>query len=519
MNMMVFKMHSQNNRDLQKYFFSVYIIIAVLILLTSVAGATGPSIIEITPSVSADTGRVSVSLYGTDFAEGANIVLVPVNSQPIHKGSIMNGTGGALLNRPDSVYISGNYAYVASTASRTLEIINISDPANPEHTGSIEAGSLPSGIAVSGHYAYIINNGGDSLKIIDISNPAKPVERYRTGDSGDDIFIGGASGITVSGNYAYIAGGTEESLVIVNISNATKPVRESRIMNGNGGALLKSPMGIYKSGNYVYVASYGSDALEIVDVTDPAKPVHKGNLVDGDGGCILKRPRSVFVSGNYAYVTSYAGNALEIVDVTDPAKPLHKGKIVVGEGGAILNQPRSVFVSGNTAYIASMGSNALEIIDVSNPAKPVHKSSMENDSPVGKRTGASLGQPYSVFISGDYAYIGSDSSDALEIVDIGTITGTDVTVISPTQIACTFNVTNKTPGPYRVFITNPDGSYGVAPVQFRVGMPSVPGPTPTHDLDPGFAIPCIGLLLSVLIGRIRKISGERRDVAAELPRK
>ena len=60
---------------------------------------------------------------------------------------------------------------------------------------------------------------------------------------------------------------------------------------------------------------------------------------------------------------------------SDPATPIHKGSITNGAGGAQLYIPNGIAVSGNYAYVVS-NSNSLEIIDVSNPAAPVHASSV-----------------------------------------------------------------------------------------------------------------------------------------------
>jgi hypothetical protein len=222
---------------------------------------------------------------------------------------------------------------------------------------------------------------------------------------------------------------------------------------------------------------------------------------------LLKRPISVWVSGNYAYILSWVTFSLEIVDVSDPAKPVHKSKIEAWDHGTLLDNAKSVAVSGDYAYVTSTGNNALEIIDISDPARPVHKTSINDyTEPEYTGTGANMNQPYGLSVSGDYAYVTSTGRNALEIVDIGTITGTDVTVISPTQMVCTFNVTNKARGRYNVVITNPDGFPVVAAVEFGVGVPSAPRPTPTHAMDPGFTINCIGLLSIVVLGRFKKRS-------------
>ncbi len=119
--------------------------------------------------------------------------------------------------------------------------------------------------------------------------------------------------------------------------------------------------------------------------------------------------------------------------------------------------PQSVFVSGNYAYVAKgFGSNDLEIVDVTNPASPVRKGSIANVVNV------LLSNPVSVYISGNYAYVASYDSNALEIVDIGTVTATGINVVSANQITCTFNLNSKPTGLYNVVVTNPDGKFGYA---------------------------------------------------------
>ena len=59
---------------------------------------------------------------------------------PVHIGSLSNGTGGALLSQPRFVYVSGNYAYVVSLGSDALEIVNVTNRAVPVHAGSLAKG-------------------------------------------------------------------------------------------------------------------------------------------------------------------------------------------------------------------------------------------------------------------------------------------------------------------------------------------------------------------------------------------
>ena len=93
------------------------------------------------------------------------------------------------------------------------------------------------------------------------------------------------------------------------------------------------------------------------------------------------------------------------------ANPVHVASISDG-GDVKLNGPRSVFVAGNYAYVVSGLSNALEIVNVSNPAAPVHAGSISNGGDV------KLNGPTSVFVAGNYAYVTSIYSNALEILDV-----------------------------------------------------------------------------------------------------
>ena len=432
--------------------------------------STPLTVSSIVPATGINTTTVSITtLSGTNFKSNATVLLTPVNSNPIHKGSITYGTGDALLEWPESVYVSGNYAYIASHDSWALEIVNISNPASPVHTSSIIAGTgganlqCPNSVYVSGSNAYVACDCGNALEVVDISNPTSPTHKGSITDGTGGALLAGADNVYVSGNYAYITSPGDNALEIIDVSNPANPTHKGSIVDGTNGALLYQPHSVYVSGDYAYIASYGSNALEIVNISNPANPTHEGSISNGMDGALLNSPNSVYVSGDYAYIASYGSNALEIVNISNPANPTHRGSIVDGTNGALLYQPHSVYVSGDRAYVASYGSNALEIIDISNPASPAHKSSLLNG------TGdAILLQPYSVFVYGDNAYVINVGRESLEIVDIGTIHATNATVVSSTQITGMFNLTNRISGPYNVVVTNTDGQTGILKNGFTV---------------------------------------------------
>ena len=77
-------------------------------------------------------------------------------TNPTHVGSIVHGTGKALLCKASSVFISGKYAYVVGCDA--LQILDISDPAVPFTKGNLTNGtggaklSAPASVYVSGNY-------------------------------------------------------------------------------------------------------------------------------------------------------------------------------------------------------------------------------------------------------------------------------------------------------------------------------------------------------------------------------
>jgi prepilin-type N-terminal cleavage/methylation domain-containing protein len=364
------------------------------------------------------------------YVTGSNaveIVDVTVKTSPVHKSSIINGytfnSKIASLYSPVSVFVSGNFAYVASQGSNALQLVDISSSTHPIPTGKVtytddSIMNAPRAVYVLGNFAYVACAGdGSNLDIVDISSSTKPLHKGNLlVHSG---LLDSPRSIYVSGSYAYIASAANNVLEIVNISSSTHPVHTSSLADGAGGALLRWPVSVFVSAGNAYVASQNSSAIEIVDVSNPASPSHKGALTNS-GRTTLYGGHSVFRSGNYAYLIT--DSSLEIIDVSNPANPVHKSNILNGQGGAVIYSPTSLFVSDNYAYLMNYGgnndaNNSLEIINVSDPAHPVHAGIIPNG---GSNTAPYLKQAYSVFVTGNYAYVTSADSDgnSLQIINI-----------------------------------------------------------------------------------------------------
>jgi hypothetical protein len=228
--------------------------------------------------------------FGDTFKE-LEIIDITNSSKPIFKGSY-NTPGD-----PIKIKLFENYAYVAEKDSG-LQIIDISDPANPKLKGRwYETSNFVSDIDVSGNYAYL-TNGDLGLYILNISNPAKPFLKgsYLTRDS--------AYVVVVSENYAYVGDGS--GFRIIDVSDPSKPtLKGSCDLPGYYVPGFSSGIALY--GNYAYVANGDDDlgGLQVIDINDLSNPILKG-LYSTSGS------NEVAVSGKYVYLTDFFG--LQIID-------------------------------------------------------------------------------------------------------------------------------------------------------------------------------------------------------------
>ena len=105
-------------------------------------------------------GLVTLALALASVAHGADL------------GLIGRWTGWMTEGWSRGVALSGTYAYVADM-SAGLQVIDVSNPANPRRVGGYDTSGSAHGVAVSGSYAYVADERA-GLHVIDVSNPANP---------------------------------------------------------------------------------------------------------------------------------------------------------------------------------------------------------------------------------------------------------------------------------------------------------------------------------------------------------
>ncbi|MEA1922699.1 MAG: hypothetical protein U9N63_08585, partial [Pseudomonadota bacterium] len=173
------------------------------------------------------------------------------------------------LKGAKSIYVSGQYAYVAAGEDDAVTILDISDPSNPSKVGALREISDPSGLALDG-----------------------------------------ANSIYVSGKYAYITAYDDCGVEILDISDPSDPTHVSAIFD-NGIMNLQYPYSIQVRGKYAYITGY--EGVEILDISDPNNPTHIGkSSADDSAGA------DISISGKYAYVAcyDYVDPSVKIFDIS-----------------------------------------------------------------------------------------------------------------------------------------------------------------------------------------------------------
>ncbi|HKW13432.1 MAG TPA: FlgD immunoglobulin-like domain containing protein [Candidatus Krumholzibacteria bacterium] len=329
--------------------------------------------------------------------------------------------------------ISGNYVYLAE--GRGLEIVDITDPLNPQLVSTLAMDSYGRGVrlAVSGSNVYI-SHEWFQVKAVDVSTPSSPVIVGKMGEAG-------VHSVAIDGDYALVGGGRGIQIMDVHepgspveVGRVRVPGRNSDIAVANGYAAIASQTAglvILKLGNLAVpqvknslLASYfatdvavagnmayvtydlsnvtgeGFRGMHVIDVSNPDSPPLRGSMTTS-AGC-----RSVAVTGDHAFVCS---NDLLSVDVSDPSSPHVVASVPDGVG-----PQNGVVVSGNRAYVVG---NTLTVVDISQPANPVWMSSL--DQPVDPYGITKVG--VACVISGSLAYIAEmdvNGNGGLRIVDI-----------------------------------------------------------------------------------------------------
>jgi len=318
------------------------------------------------------------------------------------------------------VAVWDRFAYVVSgnNAGAIMEVLDISDPANPQRVGSEIPLKNAYSVSVSGNFALVAsaNSGAGGLTVLDISDPIHPVHVSSYNYNGPPEFI---ADVTVLNNHAYLAA-YNDGLMILDVNDPTMPRRI-----GGFSANSASALSVAVDGRFAYISN--QRGLSVVDISVPSGIPRVGYLgTDGGNGRIGFSP-----SGEHAYLAAgYEG--FRVIDIRNAARPLPVAEYNPTQTGYAYT--RDTALAGHHAFV-TRDQDGLHVLDVSNPLNP---------RLIRKHDG--IGTSMVIAISSNYLYLGETVQDTQSLRATGRLTVLDVQdPANPTPLG-TLQTTNSING-------------------------------------------------------------------------
>ncbi len=313
---------------------------------------------------------------------------------------------------------SSNYT-LSDTNINHIKIENslVRLPYHLEHLWAITDSSLDDArrVIVKWNYAFVAAYNSGSVVSIDISNPADPTIVNSIADWDWWMKLDWPIWLTYTWNYLYVAGYKSDNIDIIDISDPTNMTFVKWIADDSWKQQLDWVKDLKINWKYLYALSYNDKALNVFDNSDPSDPSFKQYLSDSTK---FKWANRVAISSDdkYAYVASNLNDSFEVVDLSNQDSQFQKISIVWevdnGDSWALLDWARDVTLSWNIAYVSSNVSDALELIDISDPTNPIHTWSISNWWDI------KLNANRSNILYNGFSFNTARSSDAIEVVNI-----------------------------------------------------------------------------------------------------
>ncbi|MBU4369712.1 hypothetical protein KKG58_03025 [Patescibacteria group bacterium] len=334
-----------------------------------------------------------------------------------------------------SIYVSGNYAYIASDANNAeLMVVRLTDyTLINQYDVPVNVNGL--NVFVVDDIAYLVTNvnNQEEFYALDVSNPEGEITQLGSLEIGATI-----NEMDISDGYAYLATeGNNKELTVVRLTDITEV--NTFDIAGNG-----DMTSIQIVGDIAYMGRESSGEAEFyaLDITDPEGIITEINSIDLGGDDV----ETIFIYGDSAYVgTDNADKEVIIIDLNTYTESgfidltgsnyvytivAHGAHIYIGttnndyeieilrgaQGGWINPQitgtaniigdddANDVVVSGNYAYVVTEEDFGTDpeflIFNISDPANPDLRGLLDLGDDIN-----------SVFVSGNYAYITTDDND------------------------------------------------------------------------------------------------------------
>lgn len=251
--------------------------------------------------------------YAYTGSNGFRVFDMSDPSYPLQVG--FEPTQGAIARISDTLAV---YIPQSMGSGNRVNIMDISEPANPVFVDYYAPPVMTNELALKGHYAYVAC-WWDGFRTVDFSDPYNVVLA-----SHDFGWVNGAvpgeefcyvQTLDVYGDYLYVLDygpfpdQDSKGLYIWDISTPDEPVLLKRFID-----LVSDGHDLRAWGDYVYISDK-LGGLEVINVADPMNPYTTGYITLTDAAW------SMDLSWPYAYVSQYILGGVHIVNVMDPADP------------------------------------------------------------------------------------------------------------------------------------------------------------------------------------------------------
>ncbi|MEE8452755.1 MAG: CARDB domain-containing protein [Thermoguttaceae bacterium] len=386
-------------------------------------------------------GLEDIVLAGSvaSMVTGDRLELIDV-SEPSVPRSVGSYTAAADI---DKVVASGQYVllgeYLNSSYSAQIEVVDVSDPANPVHVVTHDMSGLGYvfDYLVDGDFFYVLGGqsyssaGTGSLYVMDVSDPMNPVELSTTdlflnrgsqaelalddgrlfvsnthpvdpepndnmasaidlGDLSSPAVVRGVSRGPNDGSYDYYRfAGTEGDVLTVDL----------RGQREGAGTFYNGTIYLYDSdGNYLVDAYYYSGNDDNQGIIDGYELGSTGDYYVRVYGSNYNSSYELAVALNQQVPAPQPFNGLSVFDVSDPAAP---AELSTANVGRLIH---GMEVDASRAYVSFADPGMLEIWDFSDPTDPIQQGS------------AQVSEAGPLIVGGSLVSIASGSS--VEVVDV-----------------------------------------------------------------------------------------------------
>ena len=339
---------------------------------------------------------------------------------------------------------AGLYMVAAAPHGDAILVINVTDPYSPRvisYVADDGATALGGASAVdvvrigSGTYGVVASASEDGLQVLNLTDPADPMPVAHITDDGM-VALAGAYDVDIfavgSGIYGVVAS-PDDGLQILNLTDPADPMPVAHITDDNTVALDGAvAVDTIKIGSGIYAVSASpDDGLQILNLTDPADPTPVASLTD-DASVHLRGIRGVdtLALGSGTYAVAASDDGLQMVEITDPSDLTPLARVPDGMHAALRDASAvDTFMMNGITYAVVAAADGIVVVnlaDPTGPTGPIPVEAAQNDA----LYGASAVKTF--YVAG-HVYVAAavpDGGGAIRIVSLGEMDSVPPTVSS-----------------------------------------------------------------------------------------